>query len=486
LNERRSRTRTLLRAAIGTASIVLVAVPSVRALSSVGCRAGIERSMRRMSTTALKTIDRCHAERNSGRSSVDTCNVLSDLGGSPWSRQANRTDAFVRAKCAADDEAVRQNYPPCDGDGCDNIEAAIVPATQATIQVAAGEVTDESTLRGNAARCQRAITRAQKRVALHVLEQSMRCQRRLDDERGQTDFGPIDEKCLAVAGSSGQHGLDKIARACRGLTGADVGSCDPLPDCVVTVSQTLGQDLARSTYGEPSACGDGTQDPIEECDDGNTVPTDACTDTCRDAVCGDGITWEGVEECDDANDIRTDDCDACKLPVCGDGIRAGDEECDDDNDVPDDGCTNCIIDAVLCGPGGMRATVVYDDPESTLAAAGRMQLAYPPAVSIPGSGAASSVRLRVVNASSASNPLFLVSDNDTNADSVDDRLTVVFGLTEAWPVGPFATITFDCAVDAPVRAPDFICAFDDASDASTNPVDPAALFCAVTVLEPIP
>jgi hypothetical protein len=145
-----------------------------------------------------------------------------------------------------------------------------------------------------------------------------------------------------------------------------------------------------------------------------------------------------------------------------------------------------MVDAVACGAGGIRATVVYDDPQSTLAAGGRMLLEYPSAVSIPGSGAASSVRLRVVNTSSASNPVFLASDNDTNSDTVDDTVFIVFALVTPWPTGPFATITFDCPADTPVRAPDFDCSFNDASDASTNPVDPAALFCAVTLLEPIP
>jgi len=480
----RRSTTSLVWAAISTVVIVLVAAPSVPALSSLGCRAGIERSMRRMGRTGLRTIDACHAARNGGEA-IETCNVLSTLGGSSWSRQTNRTDAFVRAKCAPDD-VVRDNYPPCDGDGCDNIDAAVVTSTQLLIEAGANAVTDETTLAGRAASCQRAITRAQRHVTLHVLDRSQRCQARLDRAAGSMDFGPISDQCLADADAAGTRGARKIRHACRGLTGADVGSCDPLPDCVVTEAQGLGQGLATATYGQPSACGDGTEDPLEECDDGNTEPTDACTDTCHDATCGDGITWADVEECDDANDIRTDDCDACKLPVCGDGIRAGDEECDDNNTVPDDGCTDCTIDSVACGAGGMRATVVYDDPQSTLTAGGRMVLAYPPAVSLPGSGAATSVRLRVVNASSASNPVFLASDNDTNSDTVDDTVFVVFALVTPWPTGPFATITFDCTAGSPVRAPDFDCSFDDASDASTNPVDPSTIFCSVTLLEPIP
>lgn len=437
-----------------------------------------------MTNTGLVTIDRCHQQQNRGGEAA-LCNELPEQAGTNWGRQAARTGLFVSAKCPLDDTAVRQNYPPCAADDCDNITTTIVPESEALLEAGAASVADETALAGRAARCQRAITKGQQRIALHVLERSQACQVRIDQRRGQDQFGAISAACLATAGAVARHAETKIVRACGTLTGAEVGSCEPLPDCVTTISQTLGQDLARLTYGQPSGCGDGELDPFEECDDGNTVSTDACTDECRDARCGDGIPWSGVEDCDDGNDDPTDDCDACRLPVCGDGIRAGDEECDDGNDVGVDGCTDCMIDAVLCGAGGIRATIVYDDPATTGAAAGRMVLAYPGSVSLPGSGAATSVRQRVANASGTSNPIFLPSDNDTDSDAVDDTLFLVFGITASWPPGPFATITFDCTAGAPVRAPDFACSFDDASDPFSNAIDPAALVCAVTEFEPI-
>src|SRR5262249_18720952 len=76
--------------------------------------------------------------------------------------------------------------------------------------------------------------------------------------------------------------------------------------------------------------------------DGNKVNTDACTDACQAATCGDGITWTGMEGCDDGNKVNTDACtDACKAATCGDGITwTGMEGWDDGNVVDDDGCTN--------------------------------------------------------------------------------------------------------------------------------------------------
>ena len=57
-------------------------------------------------------------------------------------------------------------------------------------------------------------------------------------------------------------------------------------------------------------CGDGVVDGDEECDDGNASNTDACTDACMHAVCGDGYIWSGIEECDDGNTQGGDECDA--------------------------------------------------------------------------------------------------------------------------------------------------------------------------------
>ena len=68
------------------------------------------------------------------------------------------------------------------------------------------------------------------------------------------------------------------------------------------------------------ACGDGNVDAGEQCDDGNTVDFDACTNACNPARCGDGITGPG-EQCDDGNQANNDTCtNACQNARCGDTI----------------------------------------------------------------------------------------------------------------------------------------------------------------------
>ena len=56
----------------------------------------------------------------------------------------------------------------------------------------------------------------------------------------------------------------------------------------------------------------------EECDDGNPVDDDGCSNACALPLCGDSIVQMG-EECDDGNPENTDTClDTCVLATCGD------------------------------------------------------------------------------------------------------------------------------------------------------------------------
>ena len=131
--------------------------------------------------------------------------------------------------------------------------------------------------------------------------------------------------------------------------GPDLVSIEELTACDgKCVSVNDGADCA------PKSCGDGKTQAPEECDDGNDVNTDACTNACKNAVCGDGAKWEGHEQCDDGNAVATDDCNACKVPSCGDGSTwAGHEECDDGNAIKTDDCNGCKLPT--CGDGATWA-----------------------------------------------------------------------------------------------------------------------------------
>ena len=130
---------------------------------------------------------------------------------------------------------------------------------------------------------------------------------------------------------------------------------------------------AQCTSNE--ACGNSFIDsqltPPEVCDDGNTVDNDGCSKDCRSQEgCGNGVVdLEKGEQCDDGNTQNVDDdgesprCNFnCLLSRCGDGIlnRAADEKCDDAGESPtcDPDCTPSA-----CGDGyvNVSAGEVCDD-----------------------------------------------------------------------------------------------------------------------------
>lgn len=109
-----------------------------------------------------------------------------------------------------------------------------------------------------------------------------------------------------------------------------------------------------------AGCGNGKVDAGEQCDDSNTINTDACVN-CKNATCGDGFIEAGVEECDDANTIDTDACVSCKNAFCGDGVtEAGVEACDDGNGSNYDSCRlDCTLP--VCGDGYINPGEECDD-----------------------------------------------------------------------------------------------------------------------------
>ncbi len=152
-----------------------------------------------------------------------------------------------------------------------------------------------------------------------------------------------------------------------GLGGAahDLGAYEYAPlvfcgDGIVQSGETCDSGASNGSYGACNStctglgarCGDGTVNGPEACDDGNTSNTDACTNTCVAARCGDGVIRAGTETCDDGNMVNTDACtNTCAAARCGDGfVRAGTETCDDGNTSNGDACTNAC-NAATCGDG---------------------------------------------------------------------------------------------------------------------------------------
>jgi cysteine-rich repeat protein len=64
----------------------------------------------------------------------------------------------------------------------------------------------------------------------------------------------------------------------------------------------------------------------EDCDDGNLVNNDGCSEFCVDETCGNGI--QGDQECDDGNDVNDDGCtNNCELDPDQDGKTGASDPC---------------------------------------------------------------------------------------------------------------------------------------------------------------
>ncbi|MBU1022685.1 DUF4215 domain-containing protein, partial [bacterium] len=176
-----------------------------------------------------------------------------------------------------------------------------------------------------------------------------------------------------------RHRSEKLEIAAASVCGDGIQSLGEECDDGNTVSGdgcSDSCDLEGNIGG--GICGDGTQDLGEECDDGNTVSGDGCSATCDlegsvgGGFCGDG-TQDLGEECDDGNNVGGDGCTpSCNLQgnvagsgVCGDGFQDLGEECDDGNNIGGDGCTpTCNLQGnagVICGDGTQDLGEECDD-----------------------------------------------------------------------------------------------------------------------------
>lgn len=107
------------------------------------------------------------------------------------------------------------------------------------------------------------------------------------EEDATEDADSADTAPDAMAPDAGEQdaGTDALADA------SDDASIDAPSDSTDDATRDTGEDVSADVDVAPDAttCGDGTLQPGEECDDGNRVDDDLCTNACTEARCGDGI-----------------------------------------------------------------------------------------------------------------------------------------------------------------------------------------------------
>jgi cysteine-rich repeat protein len=137
-----------------------------------------------------------------------------------------------------------------------------------------------------------------------------------------------------------------IGQACSGEDSAVGGSCTP--------GAQTNCGCPNNTMGIQICGADGRSFGSCDCSNGAGGGGGAPPLNCGDAVVNDD---EG-EECDDGNDVNNDGCtNACTEPRCGDSIHQAGEDCDDgfDNGEFDNCPDDCKIDGGG-GAGGMDCT----------------------------------------------------------------------------------------------------------------------------------
>ena len=119
-------------------------------------------------------------------------------------------------------------------------------------------------------------------------------------------------------------------------------------------------------------CGDGVVSVDEQCDDGNNVSEDGCSNACIIEFCGDNIVQKGiVEQCDDGNNVNGDGCrietecyeELAGTPCTDDGIFCnGPEVCN--------GIGSCVSTGDPCTQEGECSNVCNETADNCFVPAG--------------------------------------------------------------------------------------------------------------------
>jgi cysteine-rich repeat protein len=137
--------------------------------------------------------------------------------------------------------------------------------------------------------------------------------------------------------------------------------------CVPPVTQPTVMSVQAADSVCTTICGDGLVRGLETCDDGNVLSSDGCSSTCQTER---GYTCQYPPQGNDVSINLVTQPQVCTT-TCGDGIMAGQEQCDDGNLIPGDGCSNpsCTIEnGWYCNPttGGVTP-LLAQAPDSTCA-----------------------------------------------------------------------------------------------------------------------
>jgi cysteine-rich repeat protein len=282
------RTRVAMVVALGASALALARPAGADVKASIACRSAIAKGLSGIPNVGFKLNDKCHKGQNKVGSDTAACNDVTNSLFDPTGKYAKaktKSSGLVSKKCLPGDPVVN-NYAGM------NPETAVEPVIDGAVGGNSTAVVGSANLGGDKAKikCSEAIGKARTGILKEIVKNSTKCQGNLD--KSATTFGPLDPSCVDPGAKSVAKAATKIPASCPSLTGADVGSCDPLPDCVTGAAVASGQSIAKAIYGAPPTCGDGVVNGSEQCDDGpnNGTPGDLCSAQCESLAetCGPG------------------------------------------------------------------------------------------------------------------------------------------------------------------------------------------------------
>ena len=263
--------------------------------ASRACRKTLGLEAQKMVKAGVGAVDACNKANDkvctspSGRTACVTLPSLDVKG--KYSQQTGKSlvaiDGLEKGKCRGVAD-VTANYP-----GGTTVSDSLIPAISAEIEGTANAVDGVSSLLCDKARvkCHQAVGKARTGIISEAVKNAVACQAGIDGSA--TTFGKLDAGCVAdPAPKAYAKGVDGINKACvtPGVTGGDVGSCDPLPGCVVDAALATGKSLAADIFSQTGfVCGNGLIEGTEQCDDGASNGTGSCSAGCEIT----GLTCDG-------------------------------------------------------------------------------------------------------------------------------------------------------------------------------------------------
>jgi hypothetical protein len=262
----RGPARTAVAAGLAIAFALTAVTASADVKSQRHCRGRIGGKLLGLARVGLSTADKCHLKANDKGDPSAPCNsvVTFDTKGK-YAAAKTKALAAIDSRCADETQLLDDNYQGL------GIPGAVIPLLEESVEGNTLLSLGQADLNGDKAkiRCVKGIAKARTKLIRKILKNAKSCQKDIDGQTAENGFGALDPSCKTDGGKALASATAVIQRTCEGLTGADVGSCDPLPTCVTDAAITVGQQMAMDFYNVPPSpvvCGDNVVGGSEQCD----------------------------------------------------------------------------------------------------------------------------------------------------------------------------------------------------------------------------